>query len=722
MKPVDLLHIAGGRSGRTPFIQQVEASECGLACIAMVAAHHGLDVDMPTLRRRFSLSLKGVTLKGMMEIAEQIGFNPRPLRGEVHDLDKLALPAVLHWDLNHFVVLTKVIRGINGDRYLIHDPAKGPKKVSAKDLSKHFTGVILELSVSSTFTAERLRSGLRISQLWTRVSGFWPSLQTVLLLSLLLQASALAAPFYLQLAVDSVFPTFDTDLLKMLAIGFGGLALVSMVTSWLRSLLLISLGSSLSYQVVVNLHRHLLRLPLPWFEKRHVGDVLSRFGSTKPISDLLSQGLVAGVVDGGMAFMTLLLMLFYSPLLAGVSVIAWLLFVGIKVASFRVLQLRNVDAITAAALESSTFIESARGIQAIKAFGQETNRQRIWQQRKATAVNAEVELGRLSATFGAASQFVLAIERVFFVYLAVSLAIAGSFTVGMIFAFQAYKQHFLDAGTRLVDQIFNYRLLDVHLARISDIALSPPENNALGTPGEKAIGTVELRSVAFRYGVGEADILRGISLKIEAGEMVALVGPSGQGKTTLLKIMMGLYEPTYGQVVVDGVPLHAIRREWWRRQIGSVSQDDTLYAGSLAENIAFFDPEIDMERVKEVAHQAGIHSEISAMAMGYETLVGDMGSALSGGQKQRVLLARALYPRPSILFIDEGTANLDDGAEQNIVSLLTALPITKIISAHRPRAIEAANRVFFIRNGQAVPVQVPRTLGAPSPPLVGQTA
>jgi ATP-binding cassette, subfamily B, bacterial CvaB/MchF/RaxB len=399
-------------------IRQSEAAECGLACLAMVSGFHGLKTDMPTLRRRFSLSLKGTTLKTLMQIAEATGFNARPLRVEIEELRRLALPAVLHWDLNHFVVLTKVTRGPRRSRFHIHDPARGPQALGEQALSDHFTGVVLELSASERFQPRREQSKLRIGQLWSRMSGLWSALRQVLILSIVLQLAALAMPFYLQLTVDTVFPSFDSDLLLMLALGFGGLALVDLVTSWLRSLMLVSLGSSLSYQVVVNLYRHLARLPLPWFEKRHVGDVISRFGSTQPIAQLLSEGLVAAVIDGFMAFATLALMFVYSPLLAWVALIAWLLFAGLKLSFLQALRMRNVDVISTAAMESSSFIESIRGISAIKAFGQEGNRQRLWQQRKADAVNAKVRLGRLSVGFDSGGRFILAAERVLFVYLA----------------------------------------------------------------------------------------------------------------------------------------------------------------------------------------------------------------------------------------------------------------------------------------------------------------
>jgi ATP-binding cassette subfamily B protein RaxB len=708
MRPIDLLELGGGR--RTPLIQQAEASECGLACLAMVASYHGRKTDLPTLRRRFGISLKGATMKALIAIAEQSGFTARPLRGEIEDLQQLELPAILHWDLNHFVVLTKVSRGLRGPRFHVHDPARGRLTFDEAEFSRRFTGVVLELMKSEDFQARSETSKLRIGQLWSKMSGLWTSLRNIFLLSFVLQVVALAMPFYLQIAVDTVLLSADTDLLKMLAIGFGGLAVINMLTGWLRSLMLVSLGSAMSYQVIVNLYRHLVRLPLPWFEKRHVGDIISRFSSTQPIAQLISQGLIAAIIDGVMAFITLALMFIYSPLLAGVALIAWVLFAALKIGFIHALRIRNIDAITTAAKENSAFIESLRGISAIKAFGQEGNRQRAWQQLKADAVNSEIRLGRLSAGFNAGGQFILALERVVFVYLAVSLAMEGGFTVGMIFAFQAYKQQFLDASTRLVEQAIQYKMLDIHLNRIADIALSTTEDARLilPQPSPATEGVIELRQVAFRYGVGEPEVLRGINLRIDAGEMIVLLGPSGGGKTTLLKIMMGLFQPSYGQVLIDGRPIGA-NVQSWRRQCGSVMQDDVLFAGTLAENVAFFDTEIDMERVHEVARQSSIHDDIMGMPLRYDTLVGDMGSTLSGGQRQRVLLARALYGDPKVLFVDEGTAHLDPQVEQSVAAVLAALPITRVMIAHRPQALQGADRLFMISAGVVRSVEIPKS-------------
>jgi ATP-binding cassette subfamily B protein RaxB len=700
--PLDLVEFSG--RARTPYIPQGEASECALACLAMVAGFHGLKTDLITLRQQHGMSLKGANLKQVMQVAEDMGFNARPLRGEMEDIPHLAMPAILHWNLNHFVVLTTISTGLRGKRYHIHDPARGAVALSEEDVSRQWTGVALDLLKSESFKPKIERKQLNITQLWSKMVGFWSTIRQVVLLSLVLQLVVLATPFFLQISIDTVFPAFDSDLLLMLALGFGGLTIINFMASWLRSLILVTLSNSLSYQVITNLFRHLVRLPLDYFEKRHVGDIISRFGSTQPISQLISQGMIAAFIDGLMALLTLALMFVYSPLLGGVACAALGIYILIRLAFLQSIKLRNLDVITTAAKENTNFIESVRGISAIKAFGQEGNRQRLWQKSKADAVNAQIKLGRLQAAFDSIGQFAITAERVLFVYIAINLAFDSILTVGMIFAFQAYKQQFLDAGMRLTEQVINYQIVKVHLTRIADIALSKTED------GEEAKSNDEpdfakplvLDRLFYRYGQNEPMVLNGVNLTIEPGEFLAITGPSGGGKTTLMKLIMGLFEPSNGAIRLGERPISSYRKIKYRRAIGSVAQGDTLYAGSLAENISFFDPEIDMERVRTVAAQAQIHDEIEAMPMGYETLVGDMGSVLSGGQLQRVLLARALYPDPQLLILDEGTANLDADNENKILEVLKDLDITRIAVAHRPATLEAAQRTIVVENGAAM--------------------
>lgn len=694
--------LALSRRAQTPMIHQDEAAECGLACLAMIAGRYGHEVDLLALRARFGVSIKGMTLTTLLRIAEQLQLDARPLRCDPEHFEEIALPSILHWGFNHFVVLVRIKGRGDKRRFIINDPATGERNVTVAEMSAHFTGVVIEATPSLAFRRKRERSKLSLWQLWSRSPGLGGAIGRILLLSLLIEIFSIAAPFYLQIGLDSVIPSHDLDFLTALALGFGAIAILSQVTTFVRSWAIISLSNELGYRLVSNLFRHLVRLPIGWFQKRSVGDVLTRFNASQPITELLSNGLVQALVDGVMTIVTLVLMFVYSPLLTGVTIVGLLLYIVIRWSYFGVLRMRNVSVIQAQAREQAVLIETIRGITPIRLFGREQDRLRVWQARRASVVNASVEIARLQAIFSTTNATVIAIENILFVYLAIRLNLAGGFTVGMITAFGAYKQQFLSASLNVVGKIADYRMLDVQLGRIGDIALTPPEPAAsLGNP-ISTIERIELRDVHFAYGPGEPDVIAGVDLTIHLGETLAITGPSGGGKTTLLKLLLGLLQPTEGKILVNGKVLTQAGIASYRQRVGSVMQDDTLFAGSIAENIAFFDPQVDHKRIEEVAKLAFIHADIMAMPMTYETLVGDMGSALSGGQKQRILLARALYRRPEILVMDEATAHLDNYNESLVNNSIKSMGITCVIVAHRKSTIDYADRVFSINVDRSI--------------------
>lgn len=692
---LDRLNFAGWK--RLPMIRQNEATECGNACLAMVAGFHGFKTDISSLRRRFPTSAQGMTLRMLAENAERLGFATRALKTDIDDLGKIQLPAILHWDLNHFVVL----KDLDRKKVTIHDPAAGVVKLDREAVSKHFTGVLLELTPTSEFEQTTERSSLRLSSLWSRIQGLGSSIVQILLLSVVMQAYTLAAPQYMQIVIDTVLPAQDVDLLLILAIGFGLFLIINIGARILRRLVMLYAGSMMAYQVAINLFSHLARLPLPFFERRHIGDIVSRFGSVGPIKDFLIKGFATGIIDGVLVILTLTIMFIYSVQLAMISLAALVLYLVLRLAMFRAFRRASEDQIVTEATEQTNFMETVRGMPTIKAFAQEDQRKQRWQNLLADSVNQEVRVERLSIVFDASSGLIKGLEKVVIIYLAATMVMTGDFTVGMIFAFTAYRQQFVENSQRLVELIIEFKMLNLHLDRISDIALAEPEART-GQKLTLSNGAIEAKDLAFSFGEHLPDIFSGISLNVDAGDSVALVGPSGCGKTTLLKILMGLIPPNQGEVVVDGMPLAKIDPDTYRSQIGSVMQDDHLFAGSLAENISFFDLDPDMERIQECARIACVDDEIRGMVMGYETPVGDMGAALSGGQLQRVLLARALYRNPTILFIDEGTSHLDVTTEQAVNRAVRGLGITRIIVAHRPDTIDMAERVLEFHEGRLI--------------------
>lgn len=683
---------------RIRLIAQTEMTECGLAALAMIANFHGMKIDLGTLRQRFQVSLRGMTLQSLMGVADTIGLTTRALKLPLDHLSYLKLPAILHWDLTHFVV----VESVRGDRVLIHDPEGRTRWLSINDLSEHFSGVALELQPANDFAPTDQRIRLRLSQLWSHVSGLKRAMLQTLALSLVLQAFVLASPYYMQVAIDTALPALDLDLLVVLALGFGLFTIFNAAATLLRSFVLLSAGTSLGYGLSINVARRLFRLPIPWFERRHVGDILSRFQSITPIRQFMTEGAVSSALDGVMTIFIVVVMFLYSPQLTIVALTAFLLYFSIRLVSFVSQRRAQEDAISLNGREQSTMIETIRGIVTLRLFNREAARHAFWQTQLTDAANSSVSLGRIGAWQSAANTLILGLETIVSIYLAVRLVITGGFSVGMVIAFMAYKTQFLQRAISLIDQVVAFRMLGLHLERLSDIVLTD-EDVSFATPGMgHAIlrGQIDVRGVSFRYNPSEPLILDKLDLSIAPGEHIAITGPSGGGKSTLVKILLGLLRPEAGEVLFDGVPLDQFGPKRLYDQLGVVLQEDSLFAGSLIDNVALFDDQPDVDRVIECCTLAALHVEIQSMPMQYETLVGDMGSSLSGGQRQRLLLARALYRRPRLLIVDEGTSHLDAAREDVVNAAIAGLGITRVIIAHRLETIVSATRIYDITRGR----------------------
>ena len=681
---------------RVPLILQTEAAECGLASLAMVAAFHGLHTDMPTLRQRFSLSLKGATMVDLTRIAGQMHLNPRALRAELEHLPQLQLPCVLHWDLNHFVVLTDIRHG----KAVIHDPSRGVRQLAMDEVSKHFTGVVLELTPAAEFEPKVERQSVTLKQLLGRVSGLKRSLLQVFALALALEVFMLLSPFLMQWTVDSVLVAADRDLLVTLGLGFGLLVFIQVATGAIRSWSVLYLSATLNLQWLSNVFAHLMRLPVSWFEKRHTGDVMSRFGAIQQIQQTLTTSFIEVVLDGLLVVLTLAMMWVYSGTLTAIALGCVAAYAGLRWAFFRPLRDATEEAIIHDAKKASHFLESLRGVQSIKLFNRQEDRQGRFMNLVVDAMNANIATRKLDLMFGVLHKLVFGLERVAVIWVGALLVLDRSFSVGMLFAFMAYKEQFALRVSGLIDKAVELKMLKLQGERLADIVLTAPEAQVLVPPRADLSAQLELRGVGFRYSDAEPAVLKNVNVTIEPGEAVAIVGPSGCGKTTLLKLILGIHEPQVGEVRVGGVPLAHLGLRAWRDMIGTVMQDDQLFAGSIIDNISFFDATPNLDWVEECARIASVHDEISAMPMGFHTLIGDMGTSISGGQKQRLLLARALYKRPKILLLDEATSALDVDRERLVNQAVKQLQITRVIVAHRPETIASASRVIVLKDGR----------------------
>lgn len=670
-----------GHSRSVPIIFQSEGAECGLACLAMASSFYGNRLALSDLRRKFSISLKGTTLKALADMAHALGFHARAVRLEPNELVTLRRGAVLHWNLQHYVVFDRCSRS----RVIVNDPARGRLVLTWAQFSRHFTGVALELDPGYMFERKAAAPTLGVRQVIGRPKGMGAALTQLVALSIVVQLIGILVPLVSQLVIDDAIARADMDLLFVLGAALLGLQVTTSVLGALRSFVLIYVSNQLSFGLESNLLRHLLHQPVAWLEKRHMGDLSSRFASLKPVEQAVTQTGPTMVIQGLSLLFALGLMIAYSPLMTGLEVASLAILLGVKAATFPHIKRSTQEIVELEARLNSTFLETLRAVRTFKLFNAEAQRVAIWQNERTDAINASVRLQKFQAWGGLGTGILAALQGIVVWYIGAKMVITGSITLGMLIAFKAYADQFNSSSIGIVSGLFTFKALRVSLDRLSDIVLSKPEvvdGPVLKERDRSLKGDLEVRAVSYRYGDHDPWILQDVSFRIPAGSFVCIVGPSGQGKTTLFKLLLGFEAPTQGQILFDGTDLVRLGASTVRASIGAVLQDDQLLSGTISENISFFDAEADPDRIEHAAVQANIDGEIMALPMGYRTFVGDMGSSLSSGQRQRILLARALYRRPQILLLDEGTSNLDTANEAAIMDAIERMPITRIAITH----------------------------------------
>jgi ATP-binding cassette subfamily B protein RaxB len=656
-------------------------------------------MDLDTLRRRYAVSLKGATLNDLTGIAGAVGLATRALRLELSELAKLRTPCILHWSLNHFVVLSRV----HAKSITIHDPARGKRRISLEEASREFTGVALEAVPTKTFTRKKEPS-LGFGYLLGSLRDLGGTAATVIFLSVCLEIVALLTPIGAQVIVDEVITSSDYDLLLVVAAGLALLLLIQLVVEVARGWTLAVVQTTISLHWSSSLFDQMMRLPLEYFAKRHVGDIISRFGSLTIVQKALTTDVILSLFDGAMSIGMLIMLFLYGGWLAGIAILSTSLNAAFHIAVYRAYRQGTEESIIHDARQQTHFIETVRGIASVKLLGLTNRRRAAWVNHFVDSLNAKFRLVRLDLLFGRANDLLTGGDRLLLLVLGARMVMSGAMSLGMLVAFLAYRDQFATRVQNLIGTGFQLQMLSLQLTRLADIVLAEPEQELGRAPNISATSSTNFlgealraENVSFRYGDNEPWVLRNISLDITPGTCVAITGPSGCGKTTFLKILMGLIRPTEGAISVGGINTNTLSSAY-RERIAGVLQDDGLFAGSLAENICGFDTHPDPEWMMECADRAAILDDIRQMPMGFETLVGDMGSTLSGGQKQRVILARALYRRPTVLFLDEATSHLDEATEDVVAEALRGLRITRVIVAHRPATIAHADRLIKLES------------------------
>ncbi|HAI9626222.1 TPA: ATP-binding cassette domain-containing protein [Escherichia coli] len=679
---------------RVPVIHQTETAECGLACLAMICGHFGKNIDLISLRRKFNLSARGANLAGINGIAEQLGMVTRALSLELDELGALKMPCILHWDFSHFVVLVSVKR----NRYVLHDPARGRRYLGREEMSQYFTGIALEVWPGSEFQAETQQTRISLRSLINSIYGIKRTLAKIFCLSVVIEAINLVMPVGTQLVMDHAIPAGDRGLLTLISAGLMFFILLRAAVSMLRAWSSLVMSTLINVQWQSGLFDHLLRLPLAFFERRKLGDIQSRFDSLDTLRATFTTSVIGFIMDSIMVVGVFVMMLLYGGYLTWIVLCFTTIYIFIRLVTYGNYRQISEECLVREARAASYFMETLYGIATVKIQGMVGIRGAYWLNMKIDAINSGIKLTRMDLLFGGINTFVTACDQVVILWLGAGLVIDNQMTIGMFVAFSSFRGQFSERVTSLTSFLLQLKIMSLHNERIADIALHEKEEKKPEIEIVAHMGPISLETndLSYRYDSQSAPIFSALSLSVAPGESVAITGASGAGKTTLMKVLCGLFEPDSGRVLINGIDIRQMGINNYHRMIACVMQDDRLFSGSIRENICGFAEEMDEEWMVECARASHIHDVIMNMPMGYETLIGELGEGLSGGQKQRIFIARALYRKPGILFMDEATSALDSESEHFVNVAIKNMNITRVIIAHRETTLKTVDRVISI--------------------------
>lgn len=692
-------------SNKLPTILQDQIAECGITSLTMCLQYHGLNVDLPAIRNKYPVSNLGSSMHDLIEICQHEGFVADAYEMDMEEFPELKLPAIIHWDLNHFVVL----KDISGNNFTIHDPAIGELTYSKEDFSKHFTGFSLEISkgtqsefdsIKSAWDKKNKENKLSLYQFVKRTDGFYKSFGFILFMTFVAQLLSMSIPSITQVIIDDFIVSQTTEYMWVFIGGGLSIILFRYFADIIKSWSIIFIGYRWHANFSSYFYTKLLKLPLNYFETRSVSDIFSRFSALDHLKDALTDRIVQGIIDGLMSIVTIVAMYIYSPKMASVSLVFVLIYFILRIYVVSKELQANRRHIVEKVKETNSFYDTLSNIQSVKIYGKETERYQQWKKYYLSSANESIALSKAKMWYSSSETLLAGLENILLLGIAATTVIAGNLTLGMMFAFFAYQIIFATQSKSMLNNILEMKLLGVHMERLNDIEINDAEENILGQPGIKPEikGKIEVRGLTFQYPGTEYPIFENFNMIIEPGENIVFSGPSGCGKTTLIKILMGLVEPQAGEIIIDGTNIKTMGLQHYRKNIAAVSQKETLVSGSVLDNITFFSKPIDMEKVIASAKKSRVHNDIMLMPMQYQTLTGAIGGTFSGGQEQRILLARALYNNPKILFMDEATSFLDQKNEKEIVKTLKALDITRVSIAHRQETINMASRIIKINS------------------------
>jgi ABC-type bacteriocin/lantibiotic exporter with double-glycine peptidase domain len=684
------------RRRRIPVILQLNIVECAAASLAMVLGYHGKRIPLHEVRDGIGVDREGANALAILHTARHHGLRARGVQLEIEELECLPEASIMHWEFNHFIVFERYL----GDAIQVVDPAIGRRRIPIEQVRKAFTGVALLFEPSDAFQprgpAHRpvwryLRRALLEGGRWGRIVAT----------SLAVQLFALAIPVLMAVVVDRVVPRGDWHLLFVLVAGLFGIVVFNFVASMTRAHLLLEMRTQLDVQMALGFLEHMVGLPFEFFQRRSTGDILMRLSSNTNVREILTTGTLSALLDGSLVCVYLVVLLLFHPLMAGVVFLLGLA----QIATFGATRARRAELMAenlhVQSRSASYQVEILTGMEALKSMGSEQRAVEHWTDLFVDCQNVAVERGRLSALLDSIMSSLRLGSPLIILAIGAVLVLRGGLSLGAMLGLNALAVGFLLPLAALIGTVEQFELLGSYMGRLDDVFGSTPEQDDAKVVAPHVLsGRIGLEHVSFRYGDRSPMVVKDVSIDLEPGQCVAIVGPSGCGKTTLASLMLALYRPVSGRILYDRQDLAGLDVRAVRRQLGVVIQRPYIFGATVRQNIALSDPTLPLDDVIRAAKLAQIHDEITAMSMGYETLVSD--SALSGGQRQRISIARALVRRASIMLLDEATSSLDAVTESKVRSAIDALGCTRIIIAHRLSTIVHADLILVMRDGAIV--------------------
>ncbi|GAC1638866.1 MAG: NHLP family bacteriocin export ABC transporter peptidase/permease/ATPase subunit [Ktedonobacteraceae bacterium] len=684
---------------RVPEMRQVTAVECGAACLAMALNYYGYATSISEIQERCQVGRDGLTALEIVKSARHYGLRVRAVSLKLEDFRFVMLPAIVHWEFNHFLI----VEHWSSKHVDVVDPAVGRRRLSPEEFDDGFTGVAIMLEPGAQFEQKAPQKTLTPLSYMRSLLHMRAIIFQIIGVSLLLQALGLGTPLVTQIMTDRILPSKDLNMLELLGIGMLILVLMEGMAILLRSSLLIYLQTRIDSHMMLNFFEHLLSLPYRFFQLRLNGDLLARVNSNLAIRDLFTDQLVSTLLDGGTVIVYFIILLSVSKLIALVTLGIGVVQVALLLLTSPIIRNLTQRDLEARGKTQGYMNEVLSGIATLKAAGAEHRAFTRWENLFFDEMNISLRLSYLSSVINTILSTLNVLSPLVLLWVGMTQVINGAMSLGTMLAFNTLALEFLVPLGYLATSGRDLQIVRAHFARVADVVGAQPEQDPSEVQSPHRLqGQIELRHVSFRYDQSAPMVLQDVNVRIRPGQKVALVGKTGSGKSTLGKLLVSLITPTKGSILFDGVPLEQLNYQEVRSQFGVVLQESFIFSGSVKDNIALNNPDMDMEQIVEAAEMAAIDEDIEKMPMGYDTLVSEGGSAFSGGQRQRLALARALASQPALLLLDEATSALDVVTERVVEQNLNRLACTQVVIAHRLSTIRNADVILVLDQGRII--------------------